>query len=217
MKKFKIKNDHLKAGPGFTIKILDSKASIQDLLDELNGFFEKGSPPRLWPPETSSCQGCHLCCHEPLPVTSIDVINICRALHIELADAYNYLTVNVRGNIVDITLKRKNGSCIFLNRQGRCSIYSRRPFICQTYICCHSHPAFEEMRSQVVNRGMDELVRMSLIKFEKLGKTMPVASGSMKKVRLQDWTVNCFSNRTDYRQVLLENVLSSALMKVLLV
>ncbi len=217
MKKFKFIKGRQKGGPGVSIKMIKKSANLQDLLDEFNFFIENGDLPRLWPKEINSCQGCHLCCHEPLPVSSIDVMNICRSLNIDLFAAFNYLSVDVQSAIVDITLKRKKGSCIFLNRQGLCDIYAFRPFLCQTYICCHTDPIFDEIRSRVANLGMDDLVRLSLSEFKEQGREMPVSRGSIRKVRLQDWPENCFSHKSSYRQVLLENVLSSALIDVLLV
>ncbi|MEQ8174707.1 MAG: YkgJ family cysteine cluster protein [Syntrophomonadaceae bacterium] len=204
-------------GPGFGLGLKEFNVSLQELLDQINHFIEAGGLPRLWPETVKQCAGCHLCCHEPLPVTSIDLASICRAFQIDFIDAFKYLNLDVDGNVIDITLKRRNGDCIFLNKQGRCRIYNDRPFLCQTYICCHMHEGVEELRSQVVNQGMDELVRLAILRFKKEGKTLPVRQGNTKNVSLNDWPVNCFSGKSTYAEILLENVLSSDLKKVLLV
>lgn len=212
-----LKKSQEKNGPGFRLGLKDCDISLQELLNQMNRFIEAGGLPRLWPEQIRQCAGCHLCCHEPLPVTSIDLFNICRALEIDFIEAFKYLNLEVDGKVVDITFKRRNGACIFLNKQGRCRIYNDRPFLCQTYICCHMHEAVEELRSQVVNQGMDELVRLAILRFKKEGKALPVSRGKTKSVSLTDWPKNCFSGKDTYAELLLENVLSSDLKKVLLV
>lgn len=204
-------------GPGFRLGVKYFNINLQEVLNEINLFIETGGLPRLWPEKTTRCAGCHLCCHEPLPVTSIDLLNICRAFSISFTEAFKYLNLEVDGNVVDITLKRRNGDCIFLNRQGLCRIYTDRPFLCQTYICCHTHEAFEELRSQVVNQGMDELVRLAMLSFKQEGRELPVSRGKTKNINFKDWPKNRFSGKKAYSELLLENVLSSDLKKVLLV
>ncbi|MEN6390975.1 MAG: YkgJ family cysteine cluster protein [Syntrophomonas sp.] len=212
-----LKKSRERNGPGFGLGLKEFHVSLQELLDQINNLIEAGGLPRLWPETIEQCAGCHLCCHEPLPVTSIDLLSICRALQIDFIDAFKYLNLEVDGNVIDITLKRRKGDCIFLNKQGRCRIYNDRPFLCQTYICCHMHEGVEELRSQVVNQGMDELVRLALLRFKKEGKILPVSRGNTRNVSLNDWPVNCFSGKSTYVDVFLENVLSSDLKKVLLV
>lgn len=217
MKVIMFKKTQEKNGPGFRLGFKHFHVSLQEFLDHINRFIEAGGLPRLWPENTERCQGCHLCCHEPLPAASIDVFNISRALKINFTDVFKYLNLEVDGNVLDITLKRKNGDCVFLNKQGCCRIYDDRPFLCQTYICCHMHEGVEELRSQVVNQGMDELVRLAILAFKKEGKSLPVSRGKIKNVSLADWPKNCFSGKSTWSQVYLENVLTSDLKKVLLV
>lgn len=217
MQKVKLKRTTLEGIPGYGLKIVDINLSIQDLLTEVNQFFEKGKIERLWPEGCSDCFGCDLCCHEPLPVTSIDVENISRAKNVSFTDAFKYLRVETRDNIVDITLKRtRNNRCVFLNKDGICSIYKYRPFICQTYICCQTEDAVEELRSQVVNQGMDELIRTSIIAFKNEGRDLPVNYGKQGSINLEDWHKNCFTGKHNYAEVALKNVLSANCMKALL-
>lgn len=206
-----------KGGTDFEMKIKTGNPSVQDFLDDMNGFIENSDLPRLWPPASSKCYGCDLCCHEPLPVTSIDVENICKALHIGFIESFKYLWIEVQGNVVDITLKRKNGqNCIFLNKEGTCTIYNARPFLCQTYICCNVPDSLNEIRSQIVNQGMDELVRKAIIAFNSQGNAIPVNRGSTRNINLADWPRNRFTDKNMYTKIYLKDILSSDLLRVLL-
>ncbi len=217
MKKLQITKNTMQGLPGYEISIINQKVSIQDLLDELNRFIEEGNLERLWPVEQHGCYGCDLCCHEPLPLTSIDVRNICQARGINLIDAYQYLWVEAQDNIIDITLRRvRGGKCIFLQSNSICSIYENRPFLCQTYICCQTAPLFEELRSQVVNTGMDELIRSSIHEFSSIGQTLPVNRSRNARVNIKDWEKNQFTGKKNYSQILIKNVLSSDLFKHML-
>lgn len=204
---------------GFDLKVKSGNASVQDLLDAMNDFIENGAPARLWPPDSrSSCCGCDLCCHEPLPVTAIDAENIARALQLDFISVFKYLRVEVQANVVDITLQRKNmRNCIFLQKDGKCSIYKVRPFLCQTYICCQNPESMNELRSQIANQGMDELVRKAIMAFKARGKDLPVSRGTSRHIDLADWPRNCFTAKKTYSELLLKNVLSSDLLRVLLI
>lgn len=217
MEKIIFRRQVIKGLPGYEIKIADQSASVQDLLDGLNVFIINGKLERLWPEKQQDCCGCDLCCHEPLPVTSIDVANICQARGISLVKAFQYLWVQAERNVADITLKRgKNQRCVFLQANGLCSIYMNRPFLCQTYICCQTTAVMEELRSQVVNQGMDELIRLSIEAFQKTGSPLPVNRSRNPRIDLQDWTSNIFTGKNSYSQILLKGVLSSDLFKQML-
>lgn len=217
MNKLILKKCQEKRGPGYSLRIQDKKASIQDLLDEMDEFIARGGLPRLWPEDTDTCRSCHFCCHEPLPLTSIDMFRICRATGSDFIRAFRYLRLEVQGSAVDITLKRRGGNCVFLNKDGTCKIYYNRPFSCHVYICCHVQKNVEELYSQVVNQGMDELVRLAIKEFKRRGMVLPAAGGTGKTVNPADWQPNCFTGKPDYGKILLEEVLTSDLMKVLLV
>ncbi|MEN6326361.1 MAG: YkgJ family cysteine cluster protein [Syntrophomonas sp.] len=206
-----------KGFPDFELQIKNGKANIQDFLNAINDFIEIGALPRRWPSNCSSCYGCDLCCHEPLPVTSIDIENFCRTLKIDFMASFKYLWVEVQGNVVDITLRRKKGQdCIFLHQDGTCKIYRARPFLCQSYICSNTPESINKIRSEIVNPGMDELVRKAIVTYKSHGKTIPVNRGSARYISLTDWPRNCFSDKKSYSEILLKNVLSSDLMRVLL-
>ncbi len=217
MKKLLLKKCINKGHPGYDLRIKNKNLNVQDLLTELNDFIGSGRVERVWPGDRSSCCACDLCCYEPLPVTSIDVENICRAKNIEFMEAFKYLWVEVQGNVVDITLRRaRGGRCIFLTRDKTCSIYQYRPFACQAYICCSTTEKTEELKSQIVNQGMDELVRKAISEFKALGLDLPVNKGKKTAVNITDWSENCFTGKKNYSEVLLKDLLSPDLMKVLL-
>ncbi|HWP95748.1 MAG TPA: YkgJ family cysteine cluster protein [Syntrophomonadaceae bacterium] len=217
MKKLIVRKSQEKRGPGYQLQIHDNSVSLQDLIDGLDEYIVSGNAPRLWPEQLDACRGCHLCCHEPLPLTSIDVGRICKATGTYFTGVFRYLQVEIQGRSVDITLKRPGGDCIFLSKQGTCKIYHDRPFLCHVYICCHVQEAVQEIYSEVVNQGMDELVRQALAAFAREGKQLPARRGSCRQVRPGDWRPNCFTGKQDYSQLFMKDVLSSALQKVLLV
>jgi len=197
--------------PGFDFRIKNRNLTVQNFLSELNLFIDTADIDRLWPQNASHCYSCHLCCHEPIPVTFIDVLNICQAKNIKFIDVFKYLWVEAQEHIVDITLKRVKGNCIFLTSAGICSIYAYRPFTCQTYICCHASNEFEELRSHIVNQGMDELIRTAINVFKNVNRDIPVNRGSSRKIRIDHWKTNCFTDKTAYSQILLKDVLTSQL------
>jgi len=214
LKKLRITKNIIQGRPGYELNIIDKKASIQDLLDELNLFIEEGNLERCWPAGQNNCYGCDLCCHEPLPLTLIDVKNICQIKGISLIDAFKYLWVETQDNVIDITLRRsRGGRCIFLQSDSTCSIYENRPFLCQTYICCHTTPQMEELRSQVVNMGMDELIRASIQEFSLVGRSLPLNRSHNARVDIKDWSRNQFTDKYNYSQILIKNVLTSDLFK----
>ncbi|NLO21476.1 MAG: YkgJ family cysteine cluster protein [Syntrophomonadaceae bacterium] len=200
--------------PSYDIKIRNDHATIQNLLDHLNQFIEEGLIQRLWSPGRSNCYGCDLCCHEWVPLTSIDVKQLMDIKGIGLIEAYKYLWVEAQEQVLDITLRRKgDGSCIFLQSNGTCAIYNKRPFVCQTYICCPTTARAEELRSQVVNKGMDDLIRISLKAFASRGQNLPINRRRSVRIRPEDWGKNGFSGKEDYSQVMMKKVLSSDLFK----
>jgi hypothetical protein len=73
-----------------------------------------------------------------------------------------------------------------------------------------------ELRSQVVNQGMDELVRISLQAFALRGQTLPLNFSLRPRIRSEDWGKNVFSGKEDYSQILLRKVLSSDLFEQML-
>lgn len=209
--KLLIKPAIIKGLPGFDLLIRDAGMTVRDLLQELNKAYQEQDLPRLWPEKRLHCEGCSLCCQEPLPVTSIDVLQIRRALGLNEIEVFGCLWVEVQGPVVDITLRRRGQRCVFLNHQGRCKIYPHRPLACQTYLCCQTGPRFEELRSQIVNAGMDELIRYSLAAFHKARRPFPIDRAHSPQLNRRDWQKGYFTGKTSYQQLKLAQLLSSGL------
>ncbi len=218
MSKISIKSIAIQGRSGYDIEIMDKDAVLQDLLDEVNRYIAEGSPRRLWPAaKLSSCYGCDLCCYEAIPLTSVDVISLCSLKRISLVQAYKYLWVEARDKVIDITLRRnREGRCIFLQSDATCSIYAGRPFVCQTYLCCPTTSQVEELRSQVVNMGMDELIRITMDAFAFRGKALPLNRSRNARIDRRDWGKNSFTGKKDYAGIRIKNVLSSDLFKHML-
>ncbi len=211
-----IKPARFNGQPGFALKVLDPQITVQQFLDELNHSYLHDNWPRLWPVNRADCEGCDLCCREPLPVTSIDVMQIGKALGIPQLEVFRYLWVEVQGAVVDITLRRRGQKCIFLKSRGKCSIYARRPFACQTYLCCQTSPEFEQLRSEIVNKGMDELVRCSLAAFNQAGRPLPVNRSFNARIDPRDWRKGHFTGKNSYQQLKLGKLLSFDLWRKML-
>lgn len=206
-----------KGQPGFDIKVRDSKITVQELLDELNQAYQEMNLPRLWPGNRVDCAGCDLCCQEPLPVTSVDVRQLRETLGVGETEVFRYLWVELQGPAADITLRRvRGGKCVFLNTQGRCRVYAARPFACQTYLCCQTGPILEAMRGQIVNAGMDELVRSSIAGFQRIGQPFPVNRSYQGQLNQRDWPKGYFTGKTSYSEVRLARILSFDLWRKML-
>jgi hypothetical protein len=74
----------------------------------------------------------------------------------------------------------------------------------------------EEVRSTIVNQGMDELVRKSLLLFNSRGLELPVNKGNKKYIKIGDWKKNKFSGKSSYSDILIKDILPSDLMRHLL-
>lgn len=210
MNKVRIVKKNIKGMPGYDLSFTDRNVTVGEYLDAMNSFIETGAIARLWPADRSQCQGCDLCCHEPLPVTSIDVMNLCKATDTDFTAVFRYLWVEARDQCIDITLRRGAGeSCTFLQADGTCRIYPYRPFTCQTYVCCQTSEKAELLRSRVVNAGMDELIRSSIPAFKTTGRRLPLNQSRQAIIRISDWPENCFTGKTNYYQVRLRELLTS--------
>jgi len=159
---------------GFDVEIdLVSNPTVQDYLNSMNIFQEKN---------IAGCDGCTNCCWERVPITYQDMVNYMALLGSgeENKNSYNdgkprpvfkkvtskkefienYCDVIERDGAIDIILKRrKDGSCIFLDKDNnRCGAWSARGFICQSYICLPSSKNARDLRSAIVNGGEDMLI-----------------------------------------------------------
>ncbi len=207
--KIQIKDCLLNGEPACDVQITHPGATVQDYLDALNDFIRKNCPP---------CNGCTACCWERVPLTYPDVAVFLRdgrfgrqfkgmpSALLSFLQQYGYVYVD--GPVVDIGLGFKaDGSCIFLDtRQNRCSVYPLRPLVCQTYICRRFTRRARELRSLVVNAGMDELVRRWLLESSRCGRPPLIHEGRHPHPRLQDYPPGAFNGRERFAEVRLKEI-----------
>ena len=196
---------------GYDLVVTDDSATIQDYLDALNYAIEKYTLTR-GRKKVALCQGCELCCAERAPLTAIDLSNIKDYLKVcdeslqKTLDRIGYIVVN--GPAVDITLRRgEDERCVFLGRKNKlCSIYSARPLVCQTFICCPSSIKAARLREIIVNYGEDELVRQWLVQASEKGDPPGFHEGFRPKINIKDWKPNVFSAKRNYREVTIKEI-----------
>ena len=196
---------------GYDLTVTDESATVQDYLDALNHAIEEYSLTRSRK-KVSSCQGCELCCAERAPLTAIDLFNIKAYLKVsdetlqKTLDQIGYVVVN--GPAVDITLRRgEDERCVFLGRKNKlCSIYSARPLVCQTFICCPSSTKAARLKEIIVNYGEDELVRQWLVQASEKGGAPGFHEGIRPKINIKDWKPNVFSAKRNYREVTIKEI-----------
>lgn len=88
--------------------------------------------------DCDDCKGCHQCCTGMGNSIVLDPLDIYR-IENEVALSFEALLAEtIELNIVDGVIlpnlkMQENGGCIFLNKEGRCSIHSARPGICRMF------------------------------------------------------------------------------------
>lgn len=207
---------------GYDVKINDEYASVQDYLNALNKAIET-LPLTRARSGRKDCAGCDLCCAERAPLTWIDVINLKRHFNIKerhfdiqaLLKKIGYTVID--GPVVDIMLRRgKDNKCIFLHKEKKlCNIYQFRPLVCQAFICAPSTRRAIWLWELVVNKGEDELVRRWLLEAQRTGRNLIYDKGYNPGPCLSDWEPTPFSNKYSYREVLLKDLCSQKLWKLL--
>lgn len=187
----------------YDLEILDSRATIQDYLDAINKFIETNM--------TKPCRGCDECCWERIPLTSIDVLNYKKSNLLDFLKSNCY--VHVEGRVVDISLGfTLEGACAFLDQTQRiCTNYAARSLVCQSFICLQSSGRAQDIRSELVNAGMDELVKLWLTKLKNSGQKPFIHEAHNPCPDLRDYPMNGFSNKKHYNQVLIKEVCSKEL------
>lgn len=195
----------------YDLQILQESATIQDYLDAINRFIEENMEP--------PCRGCDECCWERIPLTHIDVLNYINRLGEELylerewplldfLDQYTY--IYAEGGAVDISLGfTPEGACHFLNQGERiCNSYGARSLVCQSFICMEGSQTVQEFRSQLVNQGMDELVRQWMIQCKAAGINLFYHEENGANPQLEDYPKSGFTGKTKYNEVILKEVCS---------
>ncbi|MEW6696950.1 MAG: YkgJ family cysteine cluster protein [Bacillota bacterium] len=207
------------AGGGYDLKVLHPGATVQDYLDAMNDFIDQNSQP--------PCRGCDECCWERIPLTSIDVLNYIEKLGAQLELDFQwplldflkkYAYVYVEGGAVDISLGfALEGACGFLNQEERiCSSYAARSLVCQSFVCMESSQRATDLRSELVNAGMDELVRLWLTESRRAGRRPYAHEEHHAEPNPEDYPANGFTGKTAYSQVLLAEVCSEKLWRKLI-
>lgn len=89
--------------------------------------------------DCNDCKGCSSCCQgmgNSIVLDPLDIYQLSAGLNCRFEDLLpDKLDLNVVDGIILPNLKMtgKNEACAFLNKEGRCSIYSIRPGICRIF------------------------------------------------------------------------------------
>ncbi len=149
----------------YDVEINDPDATVAEFEEACQDLFSGAVAYRRY---SESCLGCCICCSERIPVTRIDLLRVYELFHKndewDERDfrkwAEGISEIKRIGGCVDVTLGVDECSiCRFWVREkGICSIYQARPFACRSYLCAPMSRRFEELRSQIINMGQDDLV-----------------------------------------------------------
>ncbi len=149
----------------YDVEIYDPDATVADFEEACQDLFSGDEAYRKY---SDSCLGCCICCSERIPVTRLDLermyVKYRERNGCESTDFKEWVEkiagIERIGECVDVTLM-VDGDCIckFWDREkGLCSVYRERPFACRTYLCAPMSHRLEELRSQIINKGQDDLV-----------------------------------------------------------
>lgn len=187
----------------YDLKIRDASANLNDYVQALSHFAAA---------HMEDCKGCDGCCHERAPLISSDIPALTKLLpqasqfpfH-EVIESFCELKLSADG-CVDITLRRPKGDCIFLDQGEKfCKEHASRPFVCRSHFCLPQSARAQELRTQIVNAGEDELVRL-LLSEEKQGAPL-----FLNGIKGEDYPPSSISGKDAYTQILLKNICSQAL------
>lgn len=165
----------------YDVMVLDAAATVGEFEERCRRVLAGEQIRRKY---SDSCIGCSICCSERIPVTLCDVLRIVGERSGDvLGVARGLVEVESYGRCADVKLRVDDlGICRFWQKdRGRCSIYEKRPFACSTYVCAPVSWRFEELRSQVINRGQDDLVSFL---FEE--RSDPSFAMSYHEIRIKD-------------------------------
>jgi len=210
-----------KKSAGYDLLVRDESAAVQDYLDAINAYIEDENLTRG--ENLKVCKGCDGCCRERLPLTHIDVLKMLQAPGVQdtlaggrpplLEFLAKFAHVYVEGPAVDIIFGRElHGACVWLKEAaGCCENYAWRPLVCQSYVCSPSSGKAKEIRSAIINQGMDELVRQAILTAGKAGVPLIMHEAYDPSVSLEDWPENPFSGKINYGEILLRDLCSDVL------
>lgn len=145
----------------YDVVVMSKDATVADYEKGCEEVFSSETAVRNY---ASSCFGCNKCCCGRIPVTLYDIYRL-KAVGVgtELDIRQwikKYARVKNFGKCLDICLSvMDDGVCIFWDRdRGKCRVYEGRPLVCRSYICAPLSWRGENLRTQVINSGEDELV-----------------------------------------------------------
>ncbi len=181
----------------YDLQITDNNATLAAYLQELDEFMAKTLAP---------CDGCHLCCHERAPLTSLDISALAALLPqtpfpaTAVVTAFGQIALLADG-ACDIFLRRPDNNCIFLDLRGFCREHRLRPLVCRSHFCLAKSKRAEALRQAIINQGLDELIRL-LLSEEKQGaqKILPPA------VCAGDYPPNALTNKKTPQEIKLQNL-----------
>lgn len=193
---------------GYDLVVAHSRASVNDYLYALNQMIEQSSLSCYRKNALPVCEGCGICCVDTVPLTRIDMLNLQKYLGVDHESLQQF--INRGGYIqpgwqwVEYTLrKREDGLCIFLDRESRlCSIHFARPLACRLYIRCRATRRADKVREYVVKMAKNDMVSQWLIQDAERERTSAFLEGYRPRPK-----PNAFSDKKNYRQVLLKDLL----------
>jgi hypothetical protein len=158
---------------GYELLIRSPQAAVSDYIDAMDAFIGQNRYRRTRT-EADCCEGCGICCHERVPLTSVDlrILKDQVGADLEWRDFFQrFALVRAFPEGVDIVLARDgDDTCIFLDSgSGLCRVYPYRPLVCRTYICTPASPAARSFRSSVINGGEDAAVLLWHVRTQEKG------------------------------------------------
>lgn len=85
-----------------------------------------------------ACRQCGQCCYQDIPLTLYDIHRIAGYLDKKDQDIFKGCVAPdhvSRVSGVFVMRKKKNGSCIYLGEDNRCTVYEARPRVCSFFPC----------------------------------------------------------------------------------
>ena len=84
-----------------------------------------------------SCKTCGRCCHQDIPLTIYDIHRIARELGMPDREVFQKSVAKKTAPRVNTFAmkKKKDGSCVFLGEDSKCTIHGFKPRVCSFYPC----------------------------------------------------------------------------------
>jgi Fe-S-cluster containining protein len=196
------------------VLIGSSQAAAADYIDAMDVFIGQNAYRRTRA-VTDRCEGCGICCHERVPLTSVDLWTLKRQVGADLNWRHffqRFTLVRVFAGAVDIMLARDGDDvCVFLDPgSGLCRVYPYRPLACRTYICAQASPGAWLFRNCVINEGENAAVFLWYAQTKEKGLVIHECEDfdgySLNMPRKRAWHKHRY-----YKDILLKEVVSRGL------